>query len=300
MNNAYTKILLLAALLLGGCAENEPIADATMHEIAVGPAIASDDASRATPVTSLADLNGLEISVKRNGTGRDYFTDVATQSGDVFSFSTPHYWLPGAPLDFYAYTQSPHISNLSIENGAVNFSYSGSVDGVTTDGADILTGMAFGLEYADTQGGVVPIKLSHALSLIEFAVAYEDDAEGNRTSKIGNDIIITGTDGLWDNISDSVLLEIINSNCREDIVDRVASVAKENSMNDMIDSPFAVRARENGMMYMGGKPDDITVVVTVIRGEEEDEERRSINSTNSKRSGSTKASATSLNEDYYL
>lgn len=192
MNNAYTKILLLAALLLGGCAENEPIADATMHEIAVGPAIASDDASRATPVTSLAGLNGLEISVKRNGTGRDYFTDVATPSGDVFSFSTPHYWLPGAPLDFYAYTQSPHISNLNIANGAVNFSYSGSVDGVTTDGADILTGMAFGLEYADTQGGVVPIKLNHALSLIEFAVAYEDDAEGNRTSKIGNDVIITG------------------------------------------------------------------------------------------------------------
>ena len=157
MNNAYTKILLLAALLLSGCAENEPIADATMHEIAVGPAIASDDASRATPVTSLADLSGLEISVKRNGTGRDYFTDVATPSGDVFSFSTPHYWLPGAPLDFYAYTQSPHISNLNIANGAVNFSYSGSVDGVTTDGADILTGMAFGLEYADTQGGVVPI-----------------------------------------------------------------------------------------------------------------------------------------------
>ena len=114
MNNAYTKILLLAALLLGGCAENEPIADATMHEIAVGPAIASEDASRATPVTSLADLSGLEISVKRNGTGRDYFTDMATPSGDVFSFSTPHYWLPGAPLDFYAYTQSPHISNLNI------------------------------------------------------------------------------------------------------------------------------------------------------------------------------------------
>ena len=115
-----------------------------------------------------------------------------------------------------------------------------------------------------------------------------------------NDIIITGTDGLWDNISENVMVEIINSYSREDIVDRVAAIAKENSMNDMVDSPFAVRARENGMMYMGGKPDDITVVVTVIRGEEEDEERRSINSTNSKRSGSTKASATSLNEDYYL
>ena len=196
MNNAYTKILLSAALLLGSCAEKEPVADATMHEIAVGPAIASNEsqneASRATPITALSDVSGLEISVKRNGTGQDYFTDTATPNGSVFSFSTPHYWLPGAPLDFYAYTPSPHISNLTIANGAVNFSYSGSVNGVTTDGADILTGMAFGLEYADTQGGVVPMKMNHALSLIEFAVAYEEDAEGNRTSKIGNDIIITG------------------------------------------------------------------------------------------------------------
>lgn len=210
MNNAYTKILLFAALLLGGCAENEPAADATMHEIAVGPAIASSEssgeatsrneattdaangASRATPITSLGDVGELQVCVKRNGTGQDYFSDVATSNGSIFSFSTPHYWLPGAPLDFYAYTPSPHVSAVSIAGGAVNFSYSGSVEGVTTDGADILTGAAFGLQYADTQAGVVPMKMNHALALIEFAVAYEDDAEGNRTSKIGNDIIITG------------------------------------------------------------------------------------------------------------
>lgn len=198
---AVKQIILVAlTVMLGvGCAntedgmpeekhEDEP----TMPQIAVSASVAaSEGASRATPIMSKTDLSALKISVKRNDTDQDYFVDVATPLGNVFSFSTPHYWLPGAPLDFYAYTPSPHLSNLSVGKGTIKFDYTAAVAGVATDGADILTGMDFGLEYGKTQGGVVPIKLSHALAMIEFAVAYEEDAEGNRTSKIGNDIIIT-------------------------------------------------------------------------------------------------------------
>ena len=134
-------ILVVLIVMLGvGCAntedgmpeekhEDEP----TMPQIAVSASVAaSEGASRATPIMSKTDLSALEISVKRNDTDQDYFVDVATPLGNVFSFSTPHYWLPGAPLDFYAYTPSPHLSNLSVGKGTIKFDYTAAVAGVAT------------------------------------------------------------------------------------------------------------------------------------------------------------------------
>lgn len=177
---------------LAACSSSEHD-EACTFPIALSATLGAPEESRAVPVEGIGSIDNLEITVLRNGSGGHYFTDSALKGGDgtIFSFSTPHYWLPGASLDFYAYTPSPHATNVAVTGGAISFDYSSTAAGSTTDGADILTGFAYGLEYAATNRGIVPMKLSHALSLIEFAVAYEEDASGNRISKIGRDVIIT-------------------------------------------------------------------------------------------------------------
>ena len=43
-------------------------------------------------------------------------------------------------------------------------------------------------------------------------------------------------------------------------------VAREKSLRDDIDSPFAVLAKENDVMWSGGMPDDVSVVVLHVVG----------------------------------
>lgn len=210
MNIKY-NILGIAALLLCSCSNSET-PEQTAMEIAVSASLASPtEDTRATPITNINQLDALEISVIRNDSGQSYFTDIATPNGSVFSFPTPHYWLPGAPLDFYAHTPSPHISNLIVGNGAIKFNYTAAPAGVSTDGEDVLVGVAFSMQYGDTNGGVVPLKLRHALAMIEFAVAYEEDSEGNRTSKIGKDVIITNI--ALHNMARAGICKLTNSAC---------------------------------------------------------------------------------------
>lgn len=44
----------------------------------------------------------------------------------------------------------------------------------------------------------------------------------------------------------------------------MAEKAFENSMNKKKVSPFQIKARESGLLYFGGKPDDITVIAAII------------------------------------
>lgn len=78
------------------------------------------------------------------------------------------------------------------------------------------------------------------------------------------DLIIAGTDGLWDNLFDEDILEIV-ANAGNDpatIAQHIARQAHIVANDKDIISPFSKSARSNGYpLATGGKLDDITVIV---------------------------------------
>ena len=117
------------------------------------------------------------------------------------------------------------------------------------------------------------------------------------------DVIIAGTDGLFDNVSDDDLISMTNEENEADKLSLlIANKARNNSQDQNYISPFAIKARENGKFYIGGKPDDITIVVMMVREENEGEkeEKRSIRSIGSKTTSDSRITELNINEEYYL
>lgn len=78
------------------------------------------------------------------------------------------------------------------------------------------------------------------------------------------DLIIVGTDGLWDNLFDDDILEVVASASADPatIAQNIARRAHEVANDKDIISPFSKSARYNGYpLATGGKLDDITVLV---------------------------------------
>ena len=50
----------------------------------------------------------------------------------------------------------------------------------------------------------------------------------------------------------------------EELATRIATRAQELSLDSSVDSPFALLAKDNDIMWGGGRPDDITVIVSTI------------------------------------
>ncbi|CAK9179238.1 unnamed protein product [Ilex paraguariensis] len=83
------------------------------------------------------------------------------------------------------------------------------------------------------------------------------------------DIVVAGTDGLFDNlhpaeIEDVVSLCLRKRNMPELLAWTMAKVARKKSLDEWTDSPFAMAAYDAGVEHLGGKYDDITVIVTYI------------------------------------
>jgi protein phosphatase PTC7 len=87
-----------------------------------------------------------------------------------------------------------------------------------------------------------------------------------------NDIVVIGSDGLWDNLFDVKVIELIRPFIRDTdviadpelVAEVIALEAEKYSNQAKYISPFARHARENFYEYNGGKPDDITVIVAQI------------------------------------
>lgn len=83
------------------------------------------------------------------------------------------------------------------------------------------------------------------------------------------DIIVLGSDGLWDNLFDIKVIDLIRPFIRDVdtlgdpalVAEVIANEAEKFSLQQHYMSPFAKGAREFYYDYMGGKPDDITVIV---------------------------------------
>ncbi|KAI9291357.1 protein serine/threonine phosphatase 2C [Neoconidiobolus thromboides FSU 785] len=104
------------------------------------------------------------------------------------------------------------------------------------------------------------------------------------------DIIVLGSDGLYDNLFDDDILDIVQKSIdrqdagfgqiREEINPQIiannlkiaARDVAENTRN--MSSPFQERATLEGMYYQGGKLDDISVIVGVVWDAEDSPDRR--------------------------
>lgn len=101
------------------------------------------------------------------------------------------------------------------------------------------------------------------------------------------DIIILATDGLFDNVDiddiSNVALEWERKNkfvsqdkdsasfksssqVVQDLAHSLCYLAREKSLDKSVDSPFAILAKENDIMWSGGMPDDCTVIALHVIG----------------------------------
>ncbi|CAN4110521.1 unnamed protein product [Withania somnifera] len=85
------------------------------------------------------------------------------------------------------------------------------------------------------------------------------------------DVIVMGTDGLFDNVHDFELETIVNTrvdsweaDMPEILAWRIAQYALDNAKNTEAYTPFTRECAEAGIVHNGGKYDDITVIVANI------------------------------------
>jgi len=96
-------------------------------------------------------------------------------------------------------------------------------------------------------------------------------AVSTRYSLLPGDLVLLATDGLFDNMPESMLLKILNGlkeRGQRDLLEgasKVVEKARELSLNASFQSPFALKAREHNVPYSGGgKPDDITLILASV------------------------------------
>ncbi|KAJ8601512.1 hypothetical protein CTAYLR_006718 [Chrysophaeum taylorii] len=81
------------------------------------------------------------------------------------------------------------------------------------------------------------------------------------------DIVLVASDGLFDNVAVDEIADLVHLWEREnphapvsDLADILCRRARDFSLDEHRDSPFALLAKENDIMWGGGMPDDVTVV----------------------------------------
>lgn len=85
------------------------------------------------------------------------------------------------------------------------------------------------------------------------------------------DVILLATDGVFDNLPQPLLInELVkvqgerNANRLQSVANSIAWMARNLSFDETFVSPFAKNAYANGINTIGGKPDDITVVLATV------------------------------------
>lgn len=94
-----------------------------------------------------------------------------------------------------------------------------------------------------------------------------EHSELNKLDLESGDVIVLATDGLWDNVSESIVLEALTGVKTENLqttCNSIALIARRLSHDEQYASPFAVKANYHGIKTVGGKPDDITLVLLYV------------------------------------
>uniref|UniRef100_M4BS72 Protein phosphatase n=1 Tax=Hyaloperonospora arabidopsidis (strain Emoy2) TaxID=559515 RepID=M4BS72_HYAAE len=96
-----------------------------------------------------------------------------------------------------------------------------------------------------------------------------------RVPVLEGDLIILATDGLFDNVDEEDLLEIVRTEPDlETMTRKLVHKAYALSLDRTRDSPFARLAKENDLLWGGGMPDDITIIASRVMKHESKEEMR--------------------------
>lgn len=93
------------------------------------------------------------------------------------------------------------------------------------------------------------------------------DASLVRVPIRNGDLVVLGTDGLYDNMPESEVLAVVAAHAygtEAEVATALADRALHLSLSKDVDSPFAILAKDNDIMWGGGRPDDITVVVSRV------------------------------------
>ncbi|GJM85613.1 hypothetical protein PR202_ga02081 [Eleusine coracana subsp. coracana] len=97
-----------------------------------------------------------------------------------------------------------------------------------------------------------------------------DKAEVGEAPAKEGDVVVVGTDGLFDNVFDDEMERIVRMGTAmgfstKNMADVIAGFAYEAARCAYRDTPYSVLSRrETGTNFTGGKPDDITVIVAFI------------------------------------
>ncbi|EFJ24366.1 hypothetical protein SELMODRAFT_101879, partial [Selaginella moellendorffii] len=83
------------------------------------------------------------------------------------------------------------------------------------------------------------------------------------------DVIVVGTDGLFDNVYDTEVASVVVHSTRSGFgpqltAEKLATLARSSALDRNRQTPFAAAAQDAGYRFHGGKMDDITVVVSYI------------------------------------
>ncbi|KAL1494512.1 hypothetical protein ABEB36_010098 [Hypothenemus hampei] len=85
------------------------------------------------------------------------------------------------------------------------------------------------------------------------------------------DVILVATDGVFDNLPQNIILNELlkcqGERCAsrlQMVANSIAWMARSLSFDETFVSPFAERAFANGINTLGGKPDDITVILATV------------------------------------
>ncbi|XP_010558162.1 PREDICTED: probable protein phosphatase 2C 80 isoform X2 [Tarenaya hassleriana] len=83
------------------------------------------------------------------------------------------------------------------------------------------------------------------------------------------DVIVAGTDGLFDNLYNNEIAGVVVSSVRAGLdpkstAEKMAALARQRAVDRNRQTPFSASAQEAGYRYYGGKLDDITVVISYI------------------------------------
>jgi len=80
------------------------------------------------------------------------------------------------------------------------------------------------------------------------------------------DIVLLGTDGLWDNVYDADIIDSLNKGgSPEEMAQRLGKLTVQMASHPTRNTPFSDRGEQYGLKMPGGKVDDITIVIAVVR-----------------------------------
>ncbi|KAJ0236719.1 protein phosphatase 2C 55 [Hirschfeldia incana] len=90
------------------------------------------------------------------------------------------------------------------------------------------------------------------------------------------DVIIAGTDGLFDNLYNNEITAIVVQAVRagtdpQVTAQKIAALARQRAQDKNRQTPFSTAAQDAGFRYYGGKLDDITVVVSYVAASSKEE-----------------------------